>query len=86
MGDSTITAVQKPIETVIVRPNPFRSRSTIISLAVLASFLSLSGMVIKAGYFTAEYAMSSFTFLLALASKLMDHQSRSDSDKGTEIK
>lgn len=61
--------------------NPFRSRSTLIALACIAAFLCLSALVLKAGYFNDEYALTGLMFLSTLSGKMLDHQRSSDSDK-----
>lgn len=61
--------------------NPLRSRSTIIALAAIGSFLIFSYMVVIAGYFDAGFGAAGLMFLTGVVKYAFDHQALGNDSK-----
>lgn len=59
---------------------PFSSRSTIIAIVCILSFLVFCQMVLAAGYFDAGFGAAGIMFLSSVMKYTFDHQAKEGTD------
>ena len=72
--DSAVIEVGKQY----VKANPFRSRSTVICLACLATLCVIVVVMLKSGYFDGGFAAASIIMLREMSAHALNHQLRAE--------